>query len=97
MLVVFLADCRILEKCLCRVIADGRTHIKTFNFWSSHPSAMTRCERLNYALYLDFGRYSFYLDFRFRFDGVQPPVQSGNLFRFSDGDHRHFGADRFSV
>ena len=96
-LVAVLFSCYILKECSCRVIADGRTHIKTFSFWSSHPSAMTRCEHLYYALHLDFGRHSFYLDFGLGFDGLQSFARSGNLFCFSNDYYCDFGPDWFSV
>ena len=49
-------------------VASGRTHIKTFSFWSSHPLATVGSGLVVvkfYALHLDVGCHSLHLDFCF--------------------------------
>ena len=54
------------------VAAGGRTHIKTFSFWSLHPPATVGRGFVSlYALHLDFGRHFVYLDLSFDSYGVE--------------------------
>ena len=79
------------------MLAGGRTHIKTFSFWSSHPLAAAGSElvpNIFYALHLDFSRHSFYLDLGFNSDGFRSIDRSRNFLFLRHGHHRYFGLYR---